>query len=148
MDKIIDNIPWLWEKFGMSGIIVGSVLLILFFILKGMKSSVVSQLETISSAIDAEMSHCNASTNDIDQIICLIIEAKDDLRCGGRDTKPGHLLTVSRLYQNLQQISHYGIFYWVKQGYIKKLQLKYPDIECLTEPETIQFLKEHNKLFF
>ena len=132
----------------MAGIIVGSVLLILFFILKGMKSSVVSQLETVSSAIDEEMSHCNASTNNISQIIDMIIVAKDDLRCGGRDTRPGHLLTVSQLYKSMHQISHYGIFYWVKQGYIKKLQLKYPGFECLTEPETIQFLKKHNKLFF
>ena len=148
MKDTLDSITWIWQNFGMAGIIVGSVLLILFFILKGMKSSVVSQLETVSSAIDEEMSHCNASTNDISQIIDMIIEAKYDLRCGGRDTRPGHLLTVSRLYQNLQQISHYGIFYWVKQGYIKKLQLKYPGFECLTEPETIQFLKKHNKLFF
>lgn len=131
----------------MTGIIVGSLLLIVYFILKGMKNCVVSQLETVSSAIDDEMAHCNARTNNIRQIIDMIIEAKFDLRSGGKDTRPGHLLTVSQLYKSMHQISHYGIFYWVKQGYIKKLQLKYPGIECLTAPKTIQLLEEHNKLF-
>lgn len=129
----------------MQGIIVTVITLIAYFILKGIKEGLEKQLQAASESIGNELSQCHANTNNIEQIIINVLRADIDLRSGGCDTRPQHLLTAAELYRRIQATPHYGIFYWTKQGYIKALANKYPGIEKLSDTKIIEELQKQDK---
>lgn len=118
-ESLLDNTRWVWENFGMQGVLVFLTLVVLYLYARKVAKDVEGRIKPICANIDALFARMGS--RDVDYLVSI-----SDLP---RNYYIMHdLREVTILLEMAQNVRHRGLGYFTKKKYLDDLREQYNGI--------------------